>query len=109
VGDYVLAEIPGILQKKLRRNDLLGRYGGEEFIILLPEIDISIAREVAERLRETIAAYPMLTGETMFTITASIGVAALVHAETESFSSLIYIADMALYRAKSLGKNRVEG
>jgi diguanylate cyclase (GGDEF)-like protein/PAS domain S-box-containing protein len=109
VGDYVLAEIPGILQKKLRRNDLLGRYGGEEFIILLPEIDISIAREVAERLRETIAAYPMLTGETMFTITASIGVAALVHAETESFSSLIYTADMALYRAKSLGKNRVEG
>jgi diguanylate cyclase (GGDEF)-like protein/PAS domain S-box-containing protein len=109
VGDHVLAEIPGILQSNLRRNDLVARYGGEEFIILLPEIDISVAREVAERLRERIASHPMQAGETVFGITASIGVAALYHEEEETLFSLIQRADKALYRAKSLGKNCVEG
>ncbi len=109
VGDHVLAEVPGILQKHLRRNDLVGRYGGEEFIILLPETGISIAREIAERLREKISVHPMHAGEAVFGITASIGVSTLPHVEGETLFSMVHAADTALYRAKALGKNRIDG
>ncbi len=108
-GDYVLAEVASVLKSNLRRNDMAGRYGGEEFIILLPEIDSAAAREVAERLRETIATQPMQTGEDKVWVTISVGIATLRHKDGEALTSLIHAADTALYRAKALGKNRVEG
>jgi len=106
IGDSVLREVAVLLKDTLRRNDLVGRYGGEEFIILLPEIDMAGAYEVAERLRANITTKSMQANEAVFWITASIGISAF--GEGDTFSSLVDAADAALYRAKALGKNRVE-
>ena len=102
-GDFVLKGFCETAQGCLRNTDLLGRWGGEEFLLLLPNTVLSSARTLAERIREalTARAFPEIG-----TITASIGVAEC-HPE-DIWESLVARADTAMYRAKEGGRNRVE-
>jgi diguanylate cyclase (GGDEF)-like protein len=106
VGDAVLRETAHCMKTVLRPYDDIGRYGGEEFLLVLPECDTSGAMTLAERLRTTIATKALTLAEGMTPLTISLGVATSNLAqETEA---LISAADAALYRAKNNGRNRVE-
>ena len=94
------------MAENLRPHDLLVRYGGEEFAMLLPDTGLEEARVIAERLRATIADSEMRYNEISFRITISIGIAPA--RLEEKLEILIGEADRALYRAKDLGRNRVE-
>ncbi len=106
-GDQVLRGTASVIKETLRDVDLVGRYGGEEFIAILPETGPEESRLVAERLRDRIAArgYPD-AGDTV-TITASLGVACYPMPGVESHEDFLRIADDALYQAKESGRNRV--
>jgi diguanylate cyclase (GGDEF)-like protein len=102
-GDQVLIKLSGFVAKRMRETDLLARWGGEEFVILLPLSDASMAERFAEILREAIATLYFDHGKP---VTCSFGVAQL--AAGESAERLVARADEALYRAKLNGRNRVE-
>jgi diguanylate cyclase (GGDEF)-like protein/PAS domain S-box-containing protein len=104
-GDEVLRAISQRCQRALRSNDLLGRYGGEEFVIVFPETTLEEAGAVAERLRATIADAPVEVGGHALGVTVSIGLAA--HAPGLDMDKLLRGADDALYRAKQGGRNLV--
>ncbi|WP_114390467.1 PleD family two-component system response regulator [Notoacmeibacter marinus] len=107
-GDTVLREFAQRLRRNVRGMDLACRYGGEEFIIIMPETDQQTARQVAERLRMAIEAAPFALGpgKPDIDLTVSIGVSSVVGDE-ETASSLLKRADLALYAAKDSGRNRV--
>ncbi|MGE4534491.1 sensor domain-containing diguanylate cyclase [Halomonas sp.] len=102
-GDDVLKTVAGLVGENLRDTDLHGRWGGEEFMVLLPETGLAAAGKVAEKLRLTIADHRF---EGLGGVTASFGVAEMVPGEDSR--SLAQRVDEALYRAKALGRNRVE-
>lgn len=104
-GDDVLCAFGGVLRRNARRRDLVGRVGGEEFAILLPETDIGDAQEFAKRLQKAIAAtvFPLPAGAVP--VTTSIGAA--VSDGEENRIILFNRADKALYEAKNAGRNRV--
>ncbi|MEN8172775.1 MAG: histidine kinase N-terminal 7TM domain-containing protein [Chloroflexota bacterium] len=115
VGDQVLQTITKICKENLRDTDIIGRYGGEEFTILLPETpgrkhgdteSINSAEAVSERLRYMIENTPIKTVNNMINITVSIGIAEL-HSDCDSIQTLIDYADQALYQAKRSGRNQV--
>ena len=89
----------------LRTLDVLGRMGGEEFAILLPDSGVEGAHVVAERLRESVSASPMYAGDGDIIVTASLGVAAL--SGDEALDGLLHRADTALAAAKHGGRNQV--
>jgi len=107
-GDAVLQATVGILRQSVRQGDVLARWGGEEFIVFMPETSLHEAMVLAERLREAIAAMrvPCETGETA--VTASVGVAQKEDAHG-TLDALIATADECLYQAKQQGRNRVAG
>ncbi len=105
-GDEVLRTVALTLKNAIRRSDLLGRIGGEEFSIFLPETHQQGAVELAEALRAAIEACQPLIGENRLTITASIGVAVGRSAQA-TMQSIQEDADAAMYRAKQAGRNRV--
>jgi two-component system cell cycle response regulator len=106
-GDQVLCEVSRRMRSLLRAYDAAGRYGGEEFLLVLPGADACSAQVVAERLREHVHATPV-TGESVsHEVSVSIGLACTDAVGFES-SALILVADQALYRAKAAGRNRVE-
>jgi diguanylate cyclase (GGDEF)-like protein len=107
-GDAVIAGIGKIIDTSLRGYDIAGRFGGEEFVIVLPETDIEGARDVAERLRNAVevASFQASTTSTPIRATISIGVAFL-DATMEVPDDLIQRADEAAYQAKSSGRNRI--
>ncbi|MEN8170748.1 MAG: sensor domain-containing diguanylate cyclase [Pseudomonadota bacterium] len=112
-GDMVLIQIAELINKKLRRHDILSRYGGEEFVALLTNTPLHAAVEIAERTRELIASHSFrLNDGTATAITISIGLGALSnqeHLDVEAASrSLLQAADEAVYQAKEKGRNRVE-
>jgi diguanylate cyclase (GGDEF)-like protein len=107
-GDEVLRETSKKLRLALRSYDMLGRYGGEEFLIILPGCDSSNALKVAERARQSIAANPVRTPVWTIPITISLGVAATSKGQRLSPDELIKAADEVLYKAKKGGRNRVE-
>jgi diguanylate cyclase (GGDEF)-like protein len=104
VGDAVLREAARRLKSAARRYDSVGRYGGEEFLIVLPGCDASDAAVQAERTRDAIGATPFLTPAQPVPVTVSVGVACSSHCAPET---LIREADEALYEAKGEGRNRV--
>jgi diguanylate cyclase len=104
-GDYVLVQIGKLADEQLRGIDILVRYGGEEFVCVLPETGLGEGCAVAERLRKTIEAYDFSWRDKHFTVTASFGLSEL-HPETASPQELIETADKALYEAK-VERNRV--
>jgi diguanylate cyclase (GGDEF)-like protein len=110
VGDEVLAEVAVRLRAAIRGDDLLVRFGGEEFLVVLPRADAQRAWEVAERMRTRLAASRFEVGPTSLDIAASVGIAQLrvEGGRAESAQELIRRADAALYSAKARGRNRVE-
>jgi len=105
-GDFVLKNIAQLVSKNLRKEDAFGRYGGEEFGILLPEIELSNSMFLAEKLRKIIETGPFEFDGKNILVTASIGVATM-NAEMSNPDQLIKQADDALYKAKSEGRNCV--
>jgi len=105
VGDIALKTVARCMTEHLRAYDMLVRYGGEEFVVLLPDTDIKNAQIVAERLRKAIADARIQHGDLSFQVTVSIGISPTQH--EEKLETLIGEADQALYRAKELGRNRV--
>lgn len=106
VGDQVLARFAHVIVHHVRDVDIVGRYGGEEFMVLMPEATLEQAVQVAERLRETIARTRLETDVGAIQVTASLGVAALRDEDT-AFQDILRRADQALYKAKEAGRNRV--
>ena len=107
-GDFVLKEASQILKKGLRTSDLLGRHGGEEFALLLPETPPDQAAMVAERLREMLAQMLIpIPGGATSTLTASFGVAGVECVTEDEIDSFIRAADQAMYDAKAAGRNCV--
>ena len=106
-GDQVLKEIARRLRAKLRLYDSLGRYGGEEFLIVLPNCDLMAALIRADELRNCIGDEPMVASKVSRTVTVSMGVAVSTDHATGDITSLLSGADQALYEAKKSGRNRV--
>lgn len=107
-GDRMLADVAETISGGLRDSDILGRYGGEEFCIVLPDTTATGALLIASRIRNAIGGRSYVLGKAAGQMTASIGVAAASGVPTESIDSLVDWADKALYRAKGNGRNRVE-
>ncbi len=105
-GDAVLREVAVRLRASLRPYDGIGRYGGEEFLVVAPGCDAAGALKLAERLRASIGDTPVGTFEGVFAVTLSLGVG--TNRETCRADELVRAADAALYRAKEAGRNRVE-
>ncbi len=106
-GDAVLVQTSALLLENARPYDEIGRYGGEEFAILLPETSLDVATHVAERLRETIAGHEVWVDGKPVTVTASFGVSCFPGDGINSMNDLLKAADKALYQAKYGGRNRV--
>ena len=104
VGDQVLYDFAQFCTRAKRKNDLFARWGGEEFIFLLPETDGDEAFEFTERLRRLVAETPALIGPYSITVTASLGVAALSNPQ-DTLEMLLSRADQAMYTAKDRGRN----
>jgi len=106
-GDFVLKETCSLIKNRMiRQKDVLGRYGGEEFALVLPDTPLRIAVEVAERIRGAMEKNRFVFDNREIPVTISIGVTSL-DSTTKSADDLIATADKALYDAKNLGRNRV--
>ena len=105
VGDQVISRVTHVLRNRLRRTDYVGRYGGEEFAVVMPTTDAAAAKAVLDQLREASNSIEHRSGDQQFTVTFSAGVAAFP-AVSEA-SKLVEAADAALYKAKRDGRNRV--
>lgn len=106
-GDAVITQIARIMQQHVRRDDVVARFGGEEFVIMLPGAHKEEAAALAERVRKAIAGHPFRSGDGKeFHVTMSFGVATCPEDGCEALN-LIDRADTAAYRAKDLGRNRV--
>lgn len=106
VGDEALRQFAQICQQNIRQIDLLGRFGGEEFILLLPETNREQAQQAAERLRRLVEEASVETEDFSFGLTISLGITSLTD-EEESIDTLLLRADQALYAAKQHGRNQV--
>jgi diguanylate cyclase len=106
-GDLILKQFASVIRGVLPAKGIAGRFGGEEFVILLPDHDIYEARGAAEQLLEAVRTFPFRIGDSSYPCTASIGVAEWRRHERESFESCVRRADNAMYDAKRTGRNRV--
>jgi len=107
-GDAVLREGARRMKAVVRSYDALGRYGGEEFLMVMPGCDSAAARAQACRLREAFAAAPFVVGSVSLRMTCSVGVSTTAHPSALQVGALIRDADLALYKAKRGGRDRVE-
>lgn len=108
MGDKVLARVADRMRIALRSYDLSGRYGGEEFLTVLPRCGRANALEVGERIRRAVAAEPMEIDSVKLSVTVSIGVVTTMGDEDVTARKMIRAADHALFKAKREGRNRVE-
>ena len=107
-GDYVLKQLAVVIKSRIRREDILSRYGGEEFAIVLPEIDVQNAVQFGEKVRRLTERAVFRFEDTDIPVTVSVGIAAL-KPELQDPLEFIKLADDNLYQAKSAGRNRVVG
>ena len=105
-GDEVLRESARRMSSSVRLYDSVGRYGGEEFLMILPDCDAFGAKNQTERLRARVCGEPIATSEGSISVTISVGVCS--HNQSKDAEFAIRAADAALYRAKNGGRNRVE-
>ena len=105
-GDQVLKEISNIIQENVREIDIVGRFGGEEFCVVLPDTDMGGARLVAERIRKSAEKRLIKAYDSALRVTLSIGLA-IYPSDGKLLEELMDKADWALYRAKSQGRNCV--
>ena len=109
IGDDVLVKIAAILQQQIRGTDFAGRYGGEEFILILPRTELSSAMVMAERIRGSIESSEMQDSDgNIFHVTVSQGISVFRPDGDRDRDALIARADEALYKAKDNGRNRIE-
>jgi diguanylate cyclase (GGDEF)-like protein len=108
VGDAVLREAAQRMRAAVRSYDEIGRYGGEEFLVVLPGCDAGGALKLAKRIRDRVGGRPMDTSGGLVPITISLGVVTSTQEPDASVERFIELADQALYRAKARGKDRVE-
>jgi two-component system, cell cycle response regulator len=106
VGDEVLREVAGRIRAAVRTYDSVGRYGGEEFLVIAPGIEEPAAHELAERIRRQIEAGPIVTTGEAVPVTLSLGVVVRSSHSRASLESVLAAADQALYEAKRGGRNR---
>lgn len=107
VGDVVLKEVAKVCAAQLRGTDIFARFGGEEFIALLPETDLKAGVILAERLRQAVGLQPIFSHKGPVVVTASLGLAAY-QPQDKSLDDVVKRSDEALYAAKHGGRNRVE-
>jgi len=107
-GDTVICETAQTMRAAFRPYDGFGRYGGQEFLIVLPRCDITFASHVAERLRKCVEKQVVTVGDTQLSLTVSMGVAARCGSSNTEANELVQAASKALYRAKLAGRNCVE-
>lgn len=105
VGDVVLREVAMLIRGSVREMDLIGRYGGEEFGVLLPAADRELGIQIAERIRRTVESAPIRAYDEEIHMTVSVG-AALVPLQASEAEELVEKADQAMYRAKEMGRNK---
>ncbi|MEE2024632.1 MULTISPECIES: diguanylate cyclase domain-containing protein [Alkalimonas] len=106
VGDQVISSLANLLQQKLRKTDVIGRYGGEEFLLALPDCSLQKAKSIIDGIRQSFQAIPFSGQEQSFQCTFSAGLARVD--TSQSTDENIDRADQALYQAKHNGRNRVE-
>jgi diguanylate cyclase (GGDEF)-like protein len=105
-GDEVLRAFGDLLKRQVRASDIFCRYGGEEFLLVLPQISTEVAFKRAEQLRSEMAAAPVPYGTSLIAVTASFGIATFPR-DGQTSEEVIAAADSALYAAKGAGRNRV--
>ncbi len=105
VGDETLRVLSGVLVASVRNQDLVGRWGGEEFVLLLPETSVAGAAMVAEKIRRSVAEQVQQTGAKPPPVTVTLGVTEL--GDSRSLDEAVHRADVALYQGKAAGRNRV--
>ncbi|MNY40762.1 putative diguanylate cyclase AdrA [compost metagenome] len=106
-GDLALRHFADILRAQLRKSDMAGRVGGEEFAVILSGANLTEATAFARRVQQQLAQNPLQHGDQCIAMTLSIGIAVLTASDT-SVDAALSRSDMALYRAKSSGRNRIE-
>jgi len=106
-GDAVLVSFGEVLSKTVRRHDFICRYGGEEFMVLLPETDLDAAITVAKKVMDSVIKNITVYNDHIIGVTVSIGVAQMSLGDDETADSLIHRADYMLYQAKAEGRNRI--
>jgi diguanylate cyclase (GGDEF)-like protein len=107
VGSHALAEMAQVFRRILRETDVVGRYGGDEFVIVLPETPLNGAMVIAERIRKKVEDYEFIAQNLSIRLTVSLGVANCPK-HTLTAEGLIKKADAAMYRAKELSKNSIK-
>ncbi|HSM23339.1 MAG TPA: histidine kinase N-terminal 7TM domain-containing protein [Anaerolineaceae bacterium] len=107
VGDLFLRKTVDICKSILREKDVIGRVGGEEFSIVLPDTTLEEAKKIAERIRSAVENYNLDNEGVKVNTTVSLGVASIHQIESDSLDELLQVSDQALYRAKADGRNRV--
>jgi diguanylate cyclase (GGDEF)-like protein len=106
-GDSVLADLAGVISRVVRTEDVLARFGGEEFVVLCRDTDVDGGRVLAERLRTAVVEHRFSHGNNLIPVTISVGVASLPDPSLKTAASILAAADKALYEAKREGRNRV--
>jgi diguanylate cyclase (GGDEF)-like protein len=105
IGDFVLRHVAGRIKAAVRDFDMVGRFGGEEFVIIMADTNLQVAQNIAERVRQVVMDTPLHLKEFSIQITISLGVAMLMEGERKE--ALLERADAAMYEAKKAGRNRV--
>jgi diguanylate cyclase (GGDEF)-like protein len=106
IGDFVLRHVAGRIKAGVREFDMVGRFGGEEFVIIMADTTLHVAQNIAERVRQVVMDTPLHLKEFNIQITISLGVAMLMEGERKE--ALLERADAAMYEAKKAGRNRVK-
>ncbi len=106
-GDSVLRDLAKLLSGSIRKVDIIGRYGGDEFLVILPETPLAAAREVAERIQQNVRQYRFKTQRDYFRMTVSLGIFTFEDPRDFNKNTFIEKIDQAMFQAKSLGKDQI--